>query len=139
MPPSKREPPPPLLPPTRQETLGGDAEELTLGDIRDRKRTVQFMIPESLMQLTITHNDATANELASKVDGGLLTVDEAIDFFGWAARAREAGKPFTVQDLDRWAMIRPRTGLPLRYIASGKALVEKEDSDAGGVQPAGKV
>ena len=125
-----------LLPPTRQELAGGSTDALTLADIRDRKMTVKYSIPESLVQLTITHNDATANDIAQKIDGGLLTVAEAIDFFAWAARAREAGKPLTVADLDRWAMIRPRMPWPIQYVASGRASIKEED-DAGDVRPAG--
>lgn len=49
-----------------------------------------------------------------------MTADELIDFFAWATRFRENGKPFTADDFMNWCSVRLKyADLKLSYGASG--------------------
>lgn len=118
-PPRERQPPPPNLPPTRAELRGEPAGEPTLSEIKNRKLAVRFRSPENMLEFVVTHSEAAAREVLKKDSlVGVMTADEMVDFMCWARRAREAGKPYSIDDLARVSMLRGRADMGLEYVES---------------------
>lgn len=113
---------PDVLPPTKSEVLGGNPYDFSPADLQLRKVNVKCVFPNHMFALTVAHDDEAANRLAPTTQQGLLTAEELTQFFAWSARFRSLGCQYTMDDLIRWGMVRPRAAPELDLVLDDIAL-----------------